>query len=110
MASGPPAGYTDKSKVVVNRQLGQLRGALYRAGDLQACEQIRRARLPILKARLRRLGANSPWTMSRLQGHSAKCMLLLLLLMWGWLTTAFVAPAMPEMMQLQLRPQTCQRG
>jgi hypothetical protein len=36
----------------VNRLLGQVRGALFRAGDLEACEQIRRARVPILKVRL----------------------------------------------------------
>jgi hypothetical protein len=44
-----PAGYADKTKVKVNRLLGQLRGALLRAGDLASCEQIRRARVPILK-------------------------------------------------------------
>lgn len=33
----------------MNRLLGQLRGALFRAGDLASCEQIRRARVPILK-------------------------------------------------------------
>ena len=43
------AGYADKTKVKVNRLLGQLRGALLRAGDLASCEQIRRARVPILK-------------------------------------------------------------
>ena len=35
----------------VNRLLGQLRGALFRAGDLASCEQVRRARVPILKVR-----------------------------------------------------------
>jgi hypothetical protein len=45
------AGYADKTKVKVNRLLGQLRGALLRAGDLASCEQVRRARVPILKVR-----------------------------------------------------------
>jgi hypothetical protein len=48
-ASSRAAGYADKTKVKVNRLLGLLRGALLRAGDLASCEQVRRARVPILK-------------------------------------------------------------